>query len=305
MELIVVISIIGMLLALLLPAVQAAREAARLNTCKNNLREIGLALLNHESALKRFPAGGWGYQWYGDPDRGSGLAQPGGWPFSTLPYIERRDLAIFGAGQAGNAKLQAIAQINGTPLTLFYCPSRRKLGVYPFDMQWPPRNAAAMSAAAKSDYAVNGGDVLVGSGPGPSSYAEGDDPGYSWPSNARATGVCYFHAVVSIDQVRDGTSLTYLVGEKNVAQGMLDIGDDQSVFVGYDLDNTRWTTTTRPPVPDGSTPQQSQFGSSHPTGCQFVLCDGSVRLIRYDIDPQVHRRLGNRQDGQTIDDGTW
>jgi len=118
-ELLVVISIIGMLLSLLLPAVQASRECARANTCKNNLREIGLALLNHESALKRFPSGGWGFQWYGDPDRGSDLAQPGGWAFSVLPYIERRDLRSYGAGQSGQPKFQAIAQINETPISLF------------------------------------------------------------------------------------------------------------------------------------------------------------------------------------------
>jgi prepilin-type N-terminal cleavage/methylation domain-containing protein len=305
-EALVVISIIGMVLALLLPAVQAAREAARLNVCKNNLRQIGLALLNHESALKRFPSGGWGYQWYGDPDRGSGLPQPGGWAFGILQYIERRDLATYGAGQTGSAKLQAVAQINQSPLSLFYCPSRRALGTYPFDMQWPPRNAAAMPVAAKSDYAINGGDYQIDAGSGPNSYAQGDNPTYQWSDTSKGTGVCYFHTVVSIDQIRDGTSLTYLVGEKNVAFGAFDLGDDQGVFVGYDLDNTRWTTTAWPPVPDGSAPKYEQFGSSHPTVCQFVFCDGSVHEISYSIDPQVHRRLGNRQDGKIVEnDGNW
>src|SRR5487761_918592 len=301
MEVLVVISIIGMLLALLLPAVQASRESARANTCKNNLRQIGLALLNHESALKRFPSGGWGYQWFGDPDRGSSLAQPGGWAFSILPYIERRDLATYGAGQMGQAKLQAVTQANQIAVSLFYCPSRRGVGTYPFDMQWPPRNAAAMSAAAKSDYAINGGDFQINAGSGPSSYAQGDDPNYVWADSSKGNGVCYFHAVVSIDQVRDGTSLTYLAGEKNIAYGAFDLGDDQSLFVGYDLDNTRWTTLKWPPVQDGSTPRYEQFGSSHPSGCQFVFCDGSVREISYSIDPETHRRLGNRPDGQIID----
>jgi type II secretory pathway pseudopilin PulG len=305
-ELLVIISIISMLLALLLPAVQAAREAARLHTCTNNLREIGMALLNHESALKRFPSGGWGYQWYGDPDRGSGLPQPGGWTFGILRYIERRDLATYGAGETGNAKLQAVARLNETPLSLFNCPSRRALGTYPFDVQWPPRNAAAMADAAKSDYAINGGDIQLGSGPGPASYAQGDDPNYQWPTNSQGDGVCCFHAVVSLAQIRDGTSLTYLVGEKNVAWDGLDLGDDQSLFVGYDLDNTRWTAVKWPPMPDGRTPNQQQFGSSHPTVCQFVFCDGSVHEVSYSIDPQVHRRLGNRQDGLIVEnDGNW
>jgi prepilin-type N-terminal cleavage/methylation domain-containing protein/prepilin-type processing-associated H-X9-DG protein len=302
MELLVVISIIGMLMALLLPAVQASREAARLNACKNNLHQIGIALLNHESALKRFPSGGWGYQWYGDPDRGSGLDQPGGWPFSVLPYIERRDMAAFGAGQTGNAKLQAVAQLNEMPVSLFYCPTRRAVGTYPFDMQWPPINAAPMAAAAKLDYAINGGDYKLTDQGAPKSYAQANDPKFVWPDSSKGDGVCYFHATVSLDQVRDGTSLTYLVGEKNVAFSGLDLGDDQSLFVGYDLDNTRWTTTAWPPVPDGAAPQFNQFGSSHPSGCQFVFCDGSVRVVSYGIDRETHRRLGNRQDGLVIVD---
>lgn len=304
-ELLVVISIIGMLMSLLLPAVQASREAARRNTCKNNLREIGVALLNHESAQRHFPSGGWGYQWYGDPDRGSGLPQPGGWAFSILKYLERKDLATYGAGLSGQAKLTALAQTNATPLELFYCPSRRAAALYPFDMQWPPRNTAPMSVAAKCDYAINGGDVQLSSGGGPVSYAQGDDPNYNWPSSAKGTGVCYFHEVVSPAQIKDGLSLTYLVGEKNVSTGGLDPGDDQSSFVGYDLDNTRWTKLGLTPVPDGRAPNNQRFGGPHPGVCEFVFCDGSVRDISYSIDAEVHRRLGNREDGLIVDGANW
>ena len=304
-ELLVVISIIGMLLSLLLPAVQASRECARANTCKNNLREIGLALLNHESALKRFPSGGWGFQWYGDPDRGSDLAQPGGWAFSVLPYIERRDLRSYGAGQSGQPKFQAIAQINETPISLFYCPTRRAPGTYPFDAQWPPRNAAGMSAVGKLDYAINGGDYQLKSGGGPDSYVEGDDPNYNWPDSSKGNGVCYFHATVSISQIRDGTSRTYLVGEKSVAPGGLDLGDDQGQFVGYDLDNTRWTTSGWVPVCDSGQPSHNRFGGAHQSACHFAFCDGSVHEVSYAVAPEVHRRLGNRQDGLIIEDGTW
>src|SRR3954453_2916900 len=90
-ELLVVIAIIGILVALLLPAIQAAREAARRTQCKNHLKQIAVACLNYESSQKAFPAGGWGFRWMGDPDRGMGRGQPGGWIFQVCSYLEEGD----------------------------------------------------------------------------------------------------------------------------------------------------------------------------------------------------------------------
>ena len=92
MELLVVIAIIGVLVGLLLPAIQAAREAGRRLTCSSHLKQLALGMIVHENSLKFFPTGGWGCQWTGDADRGFDKRQPGGWTYNVLPFIEQRSL---------------------------------------------------------------------------------------------------------------------------------------------------------------------------------------------------------------------
>src|SRR5262245_9981649 len=91
-ELLTVSAVISMLAAILLPAIQSAREAARSIQCKNNLKQLALAALNHHNGQGHFPTGGWGWYWLGDPDRGFGKDQPGGWMFNLLPYCEQAQL---------------------------------------------------------------------------------------------------------------------------------------------------------------------------------------------------------------------
>src|SRR5688500_4486520 len=103
-ELMVAIAIIGALLGFLLPAFQAARESARRTQCQNNLKQIGLAVLNYHDQHNTFPHGGWGHEWVGVPERGIGMSQPGGWIYSTLPNLGYLTLRDAGSGQTGSAR---------------------------------------------------------------------------------------------------------------------------------------------------------------------------------------------------------
>jgi len=319
-ELLVVITIIGVLIALLLPAVQAARESARMAQCRNNLKQLTLGCLNLEQAQKHFPAGGFGWWYIGDPNLPPDRTQPGGWIFNILPFIEQGALHDLAYGLAGTAKNNALAHTNATPLAVLTCPTRRSVKAYPAKPSTYPLNAAASTIVAKTDYGANAGD-----GPWSADVGMPTGVGIS-PKNADTaeTGVIYQCSVTKAADITDGLSNTYLLGEKyinpdNYATG-LDDGDDQSAYVGYDLDTCRWTHSgsvapwgnlptgtlegTDVGIPLQDVPGVEQvynFGSAHSAACHFVFCDGSVRAILYSINGEVHRRFGNRKDGLPID----
>ena len=300
-ELLVIIAIIGTLMALLLPAVQAAREAARRTECMNHLRQLGFAMTQHETAFRKYPSGGWGFQWYTDGDRGFSKKQPGGWPYAMLPNLEQTGLYDLQRGKFGAEKQQALLTLLTTPIELFYCPSRRGAELYLWqvhDLQSFPLNVDNYPEyACKTDYAVNGGSVDPSTGNIPLTLEHGDDPLFPWQNISQANGVCYFRSEVAPAQITDGLSNTYLFGEKWVRTDALrDLGDDTAMYCGFDKDNTRWTNL--PPIHDDDSEGWDQFGSAHPGICLFAMCDGSTRPISLDIDPLVHQYGGSRNDGQ-------
>jgi prepilin-type N-terminal cleavage/methylation domain-containing protein len=299
-ELLVVIAIIGILVALLLPAVQSAREAARRSTCQNNLRQVAIAMHSHHDAIKHFPSGGWGYVWTGDPDRGSGRKQPGGWAFSILPYMEQTSLKQLGRGASDSVKRDLAAQVASTPIASLNCPSRRQLGTYPYGGTHEVRNAEPTAMVFKTDYAANAGDMIVGD-LGPETIADAENGTYDWKNTAKATGVLYPRSEVSTAKITDGTSQTYLVGEKRCTPEGYDWGDDQHAFLGHGNDTSRYTALNLPPIPDGEVAGHTRFGAAHVAGCYFAFADASVRLVSYDIDPEIHRRQGTRGEGLHAD----
>ena len=313
-ELLVVIAIIGILIALLLPAVQKVREAANRTHCANNLKQISMAILNHQTTYRRFPPDGWGWMWLGDPDRADGPNQPGGWIYNTLPFLEQSQLHQLGAGITDQTRRQqaAIEMVN-TPLPLFYCPSRRISRAYP-DVSahmwggttWQYHTSVFsvhLTSGARSDYAACSGDGQDDQVfPGPANHAQGDDENW-WNAHSPAyTGVIFQRSLIRLADVGNGASNTYLAGEKYLDPDHYDngrdSGDNENIYVGMDNDTTR--STSRPPRQDqrGFDPNNTIgpviFGSAHFGGFNMAYCDGSVRWIAYDVNPTIHRKAGRR-----------
>jgi hypothetical protein len=271
----VVIAIIGILVALLLPAIQAAREAARRTQCVNHLKELSLGCMNHEGTHKFFPSGGWGPRWVGDADRGSGDEQPGSWLYSVLPFIEEQ--AIHDMPKDGQPDTLDQQQLNGARAmvylaapTIFHCPSRRPAITYKVEAHHPEiavnskRNEITGDYYVGSgDYAANGGDgnYLTASADGPPNWSSGrtkagralyrfhmDKIGFSTNPNSgvtewKCTGIMFQESEVGIKHIVDGASKTYLIGERflNSRNYMRDLQAPDGGGLIHGGDNWGWS----------------------------------------------------------------
>jgi prepilin-type N-terminal cleavage/methylation domain-containing protein/prepilin-type processing-associated H-X9-DG protein len=300
-ELLVVIAIIAVLIFLLLPAVQKVREGSARASCQNNLHQMGLACHKHVEIYGYLPSGGWGWNWVGEFNRGHGVEQPGGWIYQVLPEMEQDNVYRLATG---NTYLEMVA----TPLKVFNCPSRRNGGPYPNAGNYSYFNGGGITPTrvARADYAACAGNVAADeiSG-GPSSLAQGDTPGYWGNTAAKFNGVIFQRSFIRITDILNGSSNTFLIGEKylnpqNYDTGS-DPGDNESMYVGMDNDINRTTDPW-----DGSkaaaNPQRDRwgyqntfiFGSNHSTGLNMLMCDGSAKHVSYEVEPAVFLRAGNR-----------
>jgi len=340
-EVLIVIAIIGVLIALLLPAVQAARESARRVECANNLRQLALACIQHESQQKSFPSGGWSKEFVGDSSRGLGAGQPGSWLFSALPFTDYVNIWDLNRDAVGEAKRQLTAQQCQIPVQIFNCPSRRSPQTY--DVNWNPNNpsnhlqmgyfnSAGFDKTIRGDYAANTGDFGDAYIPFADHVAlptkiNISDP-QAWQFLRRdKTGVIYCCSEVATGMIPDGLSKTLLIGEKNLhfdhyESGLLD-GDNHCPYTGFNFDNQRVINELNLPIPDsdkrGEQPRPfsaggsensprnggnifpQSFGSAHNGLWQAAFCDGSVVPLTYTLDIRVAKQLANRMDGQYVE----
>jgi prepilin-type N-terminal cleavage/methylation domain-containing protein/prepilin-type processing-associated H-X9-DG protein len=366
-ELLVVIAIIGILVALLLPAIQAAREAARRNECKNNLKQISLGCILHVDTHGFFPSGGWRFNYTADPNRGYGPDQPGSWFYNILAYTEEQALRDLGKGLSPTspAYQTALTQLHQTPVPIFHCPTRRVAKLYPavWGTLWDPSQTfiSSLAEVTKGDYAASSGDSRLNAGSGigtgeqftpisattfaaiGSNYAwtnTGCKPtvtafGVKYPAYCQS-GVMHYRSAITISQIPDGTTNTYLAGEKFMSPQFYDVlapssgptqyifyGDNQGIWSGYEWENHRVaynpdSTYAKPPHnPEHFQPRQDYpvptdivgadnptflaFGSAHPGSMNMAMCDGSVQSLSYDIDRDTHRYLANRLDGEVVE----
>jgi prepilin-type N-terminal cleavage/methylation domain-containing protein/prepilin-type processing-associated H-X9-DG protein len=324
-ELLVVITIIAVLIALLLPAVQAAREAARRMACSNNLKQIGLALHNYHTALGSFPPG---YISTVGPNDNPGVMAddrgPGwGWAAMTLPYLEQNNIyAQINFNKDVADPINAV--VRTTSLPVFLCSS--DTGDRTFKV-----NVRGDSSPYVTPLTVGGTPVLVAHSNYVGVFGNPEitpDPGflaqisaYPWRSIAHRGMFCR-NIAVSIRDVIDGTSNTLFVGER--CSGLAYVTWTGAVTGGQVppkapdpygwgpegapiliLGHTGDSADVPPHTPNSAVCHVDDFWSWHPQGANFLMVDGSVRLINDTINPRTWWALGTRAGGEPFPSGEY
>jgi prepilin-type N-terminal cleavage/methylation domain-containing protein len=307
-ELLVVIAIIAILIALLLPAVQQAREAARRTQCKNNLKQLGLALHNYHDTHMVFPPGnitGGGVATTNCLPSVAQTESRAPWTVLILPFLDESprynlfvmtDVFAWGFNPAYNSTQNSpssptnlIQQLR--PNTKYLCPS-------------DPRAQPAYPLI--NYFAVSGGGAVPGD--------TGQDSGYPCANNGgRAhfgNGMFYRNSSTRMGDITDGTTNVYMIGEScygfyaDMNNERLSWASAQRVNTSTDQLDTVTCAAARPINDKSATNPQdhwrfigSTFGSKHTGGCHFVLADGSVNFVSENIDINVYRQRGIRNDG--------
>jgi len=305
-ELLVVIAIIGTLVGLLLPAVQAAREAARRSTCANNLKQLGLALHNYHDAQKRYPLSSWS-------SLVSGAYSYDGHTINTwlLPYVE--EAAVYSklnldvpSSSAPNAAL-----LTGRSWAFQACPSNpnaTRTGGY--DGGWMSQGASYMPCAGPRSYG-NYSTNDCGAAGSPTYCIEGSmvdkQSGMFGFGNSvpgwNTTNPWY----VRVKDVTDGTSKTIAFGEV-LAHNSQYFGmwatQAHAFATSYKINSTLRQITVTANVPTDGWPNglmyNSGMASTHPQGAHVALADGAVAFLNDNIDFVTFNYLGNRKDGATV-----
>ena len=303
-ELLVVIAIIAILIALLIPAVQQAREAARRNDCKNNLKQIGVALHNYHETYGLFPPG-----WVPDCKPTASAADPCGlvgtnptyprpgwaWTVFILPFVDEPQLYnVLGVGT--NLTPLNPGDPNDKLLAAYLCPSDSS----PEETAWGGKSPPPWKGYRKSNYAACRGNIT--------SYQL--DSGAATPDQR---GIFGNSSDTKMRDVKDGTGCTILVGEcensgdanGNRAPTWLraSMFGVPSAFQWSHPDSVTRTTAKMYAINPGLLPItsfQGAFSSMHAGGAQFVMGDGSVRFIQESIDGTIYENLGSISDGNVI-----
>jgi prepilin-type N-terminal cleavage/methylation domain-containing protein len=277
-ELLVVIAIIGVLVALLLPAIQAAREAARRTSCVNNISQLGLAVHNYEFTHEMLPAG------VVNPE-GPIRSEPEGihvsWLVQILPYLEQRN-AYQQFDQAAGAYAQANAPVRKLTMGIMVCPS------YP--------------GAEKNEEETAGVTTYAGC------HHDREEP-----IDADNHGALILNGTLRYSDLLDGSSQTLLVGEMFPAYNTLGwvSGTRATLRNASSINAVPWREVgVRPgnfPRGDREQPVENPltvggFASSHPGGAEFAFADGSARFVTEDIKPEILAQLGHRADGKLLDE---